>query len=84
MAVGATPSEKVSRVAAEADAAGYVNQYGLSRKHIFDSVKASLKRLDLEYIDLYWCHRFDYNTPIEETVCRSRACVWWNKLSVVH
>ncbi|EIM87557.1 Aldo/keto reductase [Stereum hirsutum FP-91666 SS1] len=68
VAVGATPSEKVSRVAAEADAAGYVNQYGLSRKHIFDSVKASLKRLDLEYIDLYWCHRFDYNTPIEETM----------------
>lgn len=58
----------VSRVPAEADAAGHVNQYGLSRKHIFDSVKASLKRLDLEYIDLYWCHRFDYNTPIEETV----------------
>ncbi|KDQ17443.1 hypothetical protein BOTBODRAFT_144256 [Botryobasidium botryosum FD-172 SS1] len=47
---------------------GYVNQHGLSRKHIFDSVKASLKRLQLDYIDLLQCHRFDYNTPIEETM----------------
>ncbi|KAJ7048204.1 Aldo/keto reductase [Mycena amicta] len=50
------------------DQMGYTNQYGLSRKHIFDSVKASLGRLDLEYIDLLQCHRFDYNTPIEETM----------------
>ncbi|OXB34436.1 aryl-alcohol dehydrogenase [Cryptococcus neoformans] len=50
------------------DKSGYVNQYGLSRKHIFDSVQASLKRLDLEYIDVLQCHRFDYNTPIEETM----------------
>ncbi|EIW61081.1 Aldo/keto reductase [Trametes versicolor FP-101664 SS1] len=47
---------------------GIINQYGLSRKHIFDSVKASLKRLQLEHIDLLQCHRFDYNTPIEETM----------------
>ncbi|KAI0761512.1 aryl-alcohol dehydrogenase [Trametes elegans] len=45
-----------------------VNQYGQSRKHIFASVQASLKRLQLDYIDLLQCHRFDYNTPIEETV----------------
>lgn len=44
------------------------NQAGLSRKHIFDSVKASLKRLDLDYIDVLQCHRFDYWTPIEETM----------------
>ncbi|KAF8139288.1 aryl-alcohol dehydrogenase [Mycena galopus ATCC 62051] len=50
------------------DAAGYVNQYGLSRKHIFDSVKHSLRLLGLEYIDLLQCHRFDPNTPIEETM----------------
>ncbi|KAJ7618130.1 NADP-dependent oxidoreductase domain-containing protein [Mycena polygramma] len=50
------------------DAKGYVNQYGLSRKHIFDSVKHSLRRLDLEYIDVLQCHRFDPNTPIEETM----------------
>ncbi|KAJ6498761.1 Aldo keto reductase [Mycena sanguinolenta] len=50
------------------DTEGYVNQYGLSRKHIFDSVKHSLRRLQLDYIDLLQCHRFDYNTPIEETM----------------
>jgi len=50
------------------DEVGYINQHGLSRKHIFDSVKASLKRLQLEYIDLLQCHRFDYGTPIEETM----------------
>ncbi|KAI0823773.1 Aldo/keto reductase [Trametes gibbosa] len=47
---------------------GIINQYGLNRKHIFDSVQASLKRLQLEYIDVLHCHRFDYNTPIEETM----------------
>ncbi|KAJ6485422.1 NADP-dependent oxidoreductase domain-containing protein [Mycena vitilis] len=50
------------------DNKGYANQYGLSRKHIFDSVKHSLRRLDLEYIDVLQCHRFDPNTPIEETM----------------
>ncbi|TVY30321.1 putative aryl-alcohol dehydrogenase [Lachnellula hyalina] len=47
---------------------GYVNAYGLSRKHIFDSVDASLKRLDLEYIDLLQIHRFDPSTPVKETM----------------
>lgn len=47
---------------------GYVNMYGLSRKHIFDSVEASLKRLDLDYIDLLQIHRFDYTTPVKETM----------------
>ncbi|KAG1473797.1 hypothetical protein G6F56_000746 [Rhizopus delemar] len=46
----------------------YVNAFGLSRKHIFDSVDASLKRLDVDYIDLYQIHRFDPTTPIEETM----------------
>ncbi|WVQ82243.1 hypothetical protein IAT38_004371 [Cryptococcus sp. DSM 104549] len=50
------------------DSSGYVNQHGLSRKHIFDSVQASLKRLQLDYIDVLQCHRFDYDTPIEETM----------------
>ncbi|KAG6907918.1 hypothetical protein DXG01_006848 [Tephrocybe rancida] len=50
------------------DEVGYVNQHGLSRKHIFDSVKASLERLQLDYIDVLQCHRFDYETPIEETM----------------
>lgn len=52
----------------EKDNKGYVNMYGLSRKHIFDSVDASLKRLGLDYIDLFQIHRFDYNTPIKETM----------------
>ncbi|PIL33273.1 transporter [Ganoderma sinense ZZ0214-1] len=47
---------------------GIINQHGLNRKHIFDSVKASLKRLQLDYIDVLQCHRFDYTTPIEETM----------------
>ncbi|KAI0062425.1 Aldo keto reductase [Artomyces pyxidatus] len=47
---------------------GYVNQEGLSRKHIFDSVQHSLSRLQLDYIDVLQCHRFDPNTPIEETM----------------
>ncbi|KAJ7896598.1 NADP-dependent oxidoreductase domain-containing protein [Mycena leptocephala] len=53
---------------ADLDSKGYVNQYGLSRKHIFDAVKHSLRRLGLEYIDVLQCHRFDPNTPIEETM----------------
>ncbi|KAF8271057.1 Aldo/keto reductase [Lactarius quietus] len=54
--------------AAELDQKGFVNQHGLSRKHIFDSVKKSLERLQLDYIDVLQCHRFDPNTPIEETM----------------
>ncbi|RPD55349.1 Aldo/keto reductase [Lentinus tigrinus ALCF2SS1-7] len=56
-AIGKTPEEL-----------GVINQKGLNRKHIFDSVKASLQRLQLDYIDLLQCHRFDYDTPIEETM----------------
>jgi len=44
------------------------NDSGLSRKHIFEACRNSLKRLQLEYLDLFFCHRPDPNTPIEETV----------------
>ncbi len=44
------------------------NTHGLSRKHIFAAVEASLKRLGVDYIDLYQIHRWDYTTPIEETM----------------
>jgi aryl-alcohol dehydrogenase-like predicted oxidoreductase len=43
------------------------NNGGLSRKHIFDSVHGSLRRLGLDYIDLMQCHRYDPHTPLEET-----------------
>jgi 1-deoxyxylulose-5-phosphate synthase len=44
------------------------NQRGLSRKHILHSIDASLQRLGLDYVDLYQIHRFDRETPIEETL----------------
>lgn len=44
------------------------NDRGLSRKHIMEQCDASLKRLDMDYIDLYQCHRYDPNVPMEETL----------------
>jgi aryl-alcohol dehydrogenase-like predicted oxidoreductase len=44
------------------------NRGGLSRKHIHQSIDASLTRLGLDYVDLYQIHRFDFATPIEETI----------------
>ena len=60
-----------------------VNGRGLSRKHITESIHASLKRLQLDYVDLYFCHRFDPDTTIEEVVqsmdmlvCQGKILYW--------
>jgi len=47
---------------------GGKNDTGLSRKHIMESIDGSLTRLGTDYVDLYQAHRFDYETPIEETM----------------
>ncbi|HTZ54451.1 MAG TPA: aldo/keto reductase family protein [Candidatus Acidoferrum sp.] len=60
-----------------------VNERGLSRKHIRDQVHHSLRRLGVEYIDLYQCHRYDVTTPIEETcemmndLVRAGTVLYW-------
>ncbi len=45
-----------------------VNDRGLSRKHVMESVDKSLQRIGTDYLDIYYCHRFDAETPLEETV----------------
>ncbi|BBF43716.1 voltage-gated potassium channel beta subunit [Lachnospiraceae bacterium KM106-2] len=46
----------------------HVNEGGLSRKHIFENVDRSLSNMQMDYLDLYYCHRFDTETPLEETL----------------
>ncbi len=46
----------------------HVNDKGLSRKHIMESIDKTLQRLGTDYLDIYFCHRFDPETPLEETV----------------
>lgn len=45
-----------------------VNERGLSRKHIIEQVEKSLRNLQVDYLDMYFCHRFDPETPVEETL----------------
>ncbi|KAK9383356.1 Aldo/keto reductase [Kockiozyma suomiensis] len=59
------------------------NFQGLSRTAIFEQVEASLRRLDTDYIDLYQIHRFDYATPIEETMCALNDLVHSGKVRYI-
>jgi voltage-dependent potassium channel beta subunit len=59
---------------------GKPNQTGLSRKHITEGCHAALKRLQVEYIDLFFCHRPDKNTPIEETVWAMNTLIQQGKI----
>jgi aryl-alcohol dehydrogenase-like predicted oxidoreductase len=45
-----------------------VNDGGLSRKHIFEQIDKSLKNMQVDYLDMYFCHRYDQDTPLEETL----------------
>jgi voltage-dependent potassium channel beta subunit len=56
------------------------NQTGLSRKHITEGCHAALKRLQVDYIDLFFCHRPDKNTPIEETVWAMNTLIQQGKI----
>ena len=59
------------------------NDGGLSRKHVFEQCHRSLRRLGVDYIDLYQCHRWDEETPLEETcgimddLCRQGKILYW-------
>ena len=56
------------------------NQSGLSRKHIVEACNEALQRLQLDYLDLFFCHRPDKNTPIEETVWTMHQLVQQGKI----
>jgi len=56
------------------------NQRGLSRKHIWEGCHGSLKRLQTDYLDLYFCHRPDYDTPVEETVWAMNTLIQQGKI----
>jgi voltage-dependent potassium channel beta subunit len=56
------------------------NQFGLSKKHVFEACHAALKRLQVDYLDLYYCHRPDRNTPVEETVRAMHELIMQGKI----
>ena len=56
------------------------NQIGLSRKHVIEACNDALKRLQVDYLDLYFCHRPDKNTPIEETVLAMNTLLQQGKI----
>lgn len=74
------PSGLIYGPAADPNGQGCTNQYGLSRKcstAYFDSVKHSLGRLQLDYIDVLQCQRFDYNTSVAETISMPSSSPEW-------
>lgn len=56
------------------------NQIGLSRKHVMEACNAALKRLQVDYLDLYFCHRPDPDTPVEETVHAMNVLIQQGKI----
>ena len=56
------------------------NQKGLSRKHVIEACHEALQRLQVEYLDLYFCHRPDKNTPVEETVWAMNTLIQQGKI----
>jgi len=56
------------------------NRVGLSRKHVIEACNGALKRLQVDYLDLYFCHRPDKNTPIEETVLAMNTLLQQGKI----
>ncbi len=56
------------------------NQNGLSRKHVMEACDAALQRLQVDYLDLYFCHRADKNTPVEETVWAMNTLIQQGKI----
>jgi len=56
------------------------NGRGLSRKHITESIHASLRRLNVDYLDIYYCHRFDPDTPVEEVVYTMNILIQQGKI----
>jgi voltage-dependent potassium channel beta subunit len=57
-----------------------VNDRGLSRKHLLESIDKSLERLQTSYVDIYFCHRPDPETPIRETVKAMNSLIEWGKV----
>jgi voltage-dependent potassium channel beta subunit len=62
------------------DANNKPNQTGLSRKHVIEACHEALQRLQVDYLDLYFCHRPDKNTPIEETVLAMNTLIQQGKI----
>jgi len=54
-----------------------INDRGLSRKHLYESIQKSLKRIGTDYVDIYYCHRHDPDTPVEEVVRIMDDLIHW-------